>query len=167
MQSMITVVGFTRGPLTSKLSKLRSYVNNDSPQGFKLEVFVRVDNVVVSNCKITVSFETTRYKITTRFLVVILWFWRYPPPPLPPLGGLTTTCVDKLVVILTTTVVVSLAPHTDNFQCFARAHWIARRTCWLNRTYAIIIVCPPTAKRRSIMPRYTMHTIAHSQYSLV
>ena len=31
----VILVGFTRGPLTSKLSKLRSYLNNDSPQGNK------------------------------------------------------------------------------------------------------------------------------------
>ena len=53
--SKILIVGFTRGPLTSKLSKLRSYVSNDSSKGIKLEVFVRVDNVVVfklqDNCK--------------------------------------------------------------------------------------------------------------------
>ena len=44
----IIIVGFTRGPLTSKLSKLWSYVSNDSPQGNKTGSFCSCRQ---SNCK--------------------------------------------------------------------------------------------------------------------
>ena len=48
-----SLVGFTQGPLTSKLSKLRSYLSFEViltttvPKGIKPGVFVRVDNVAV------------------------------------------------------------------------------------------------------------------------
>ena len=58
------------------------------PKGIKLEVFVRVDNVVViklqDNCK--------------------FWNYKIVVLPLPPLGGLTT--------ILTTTIVVYTPAYT-------------------------------------------------------
>ena len=121
------------------------------PKGIKLEVFVHVDNVVViklqDNCKFW------NYKISCSFAVTPRWV-HY--------DVCGQACSD-----LNHDGRSFIWPLIQTTSCVLRVHWNARCMCvdWIVRTQLLSCAHP---KRRSLMPRYTMHTSSFTvQSSLI